>query len=340
MSQYKPSHDSDIDQLGQEEIKRDLLEFPHLHFAIPYGVGRSPLAHSGALPFFGLEASLNIGDPVHETITQQALREVGLIGPRVSYTAPKAWEYTRGTFWNDDPECLLFRADDQVSNYSLRGTAQFGIAFQTIRRSLKEQPPGLDARLLARSHYGDLQFLHAMACSDGEDARTTLNWILEWAEFTYRIAQRPECAKERLCDVTAGNLSRRFPTEQRSVAQVFGVHGEGRVGERALGSLLHLIQDSHAAGHTERHSDGRILEFHSYINQDSGRHAEKDKFVEGKLESTPGALNAVKACVAVLQMYKRAAPWAELLILLRDSIFELSTHARTSSAGAQFQVQR
>lgn len=339
MSRQEPFHDSEIGELGPEEIKRVLHEFPHLHFAIPYGISESPQGEGGPHTFFGLHVRLNIGDPVHETITQKALSQTGLIEPDVRFTEPQAWEYTRGTFWNDDPECLFFRNDDEVDNYSLRGTARFGLAFLSIKSSFRGQTPGLDARLLARSHYGDLQFLHAMACSDGEDAQTTLNWILEWAEFTYGIALQPERAQERLCDVSAGNMRRRFPKEKRTVAQVFGIHRGGRVGERALGSLLHLIQDSHAAGHTERQRDGYILEFHSYVNQDSKRHAEEDKFVNGKLDSTPGALSAVEACAKVLQMYKRAAPWADLLALLREKIFALSPHARASSAGEQFLIR-
>ena len=40
------------------------------------------------------------------------------------------------------------------------------------------------APLLVRSHFGDMQFLHAMAPRDKQDAISVRENIIVWAEFT------------------------------------------------------------------------------------------------------------------------------------------------------------
>src|SRR5438876_120090 len=46
------------------------------------------------------------------------------------------------------------------------------------------------AALLARSHFGDLQPIHAMASQDGETAAKTQKEIMMWEEFTWRVAAK------------------------------------------------------------------------------------------------------------------------------------------------------
>jgi hypothetical protein len=68
-----------------------------------------------------------------------------------------------------------------------------------------------------------------------------------------------------------------------------GNHG-GAVRQRVIGALMHILQDSYAAGHAERNSDGRIFQVHCSIDQDEQRHADGDKVVDGGIDRAPGAL--------------------------------------------------
>ncbi len=201
-----------IDPAELAELKR---AFPHLHVPIPIGTEMRKVEIDGA--FYSLESVLYIGEPVHETITERALKNAGLIAPNEKYSDQPAWDFTRGVFWNDDPECLLFKsnADSLPLTSSVWGGISFLRAFKQTA-SLAKQPGttlGSDARLLVRSHFGDLQFLHAMATRDGEDPRQTLTWILEWAEFAYAVATRPELAAMRVCDVPLPQVRRWFPVK-------------------------------------------------------------------------------------------------------------------------------
>lgn len=45
-----------------------------------------------------------------------------------------------------------------------------------------------DAPLLQRFHFGDLQFLHAVASRDGETAGQTQQSVMMWEEFTWKVA--------------------------------------------------------------------------------------------------------------------------------------------------------
>ena len=331
------TNDETINPAELAELKQ---AFPHLHVPIPIGTELREEELDGA--FYTVESIAYIGDPVHEAMTERALQNTGLLAPHLTYSDQPAWDFTRGVFWNDDPECLLFRSTAEALplTTSVSGGIHFLRIFKRTANLAKQSGTtfGNHDRLLVRSHFGDLQFLHSMATRDGEDPRQTLTWILEWAEFVYAVAMRPELSTMRVCDVPLPQVARWFPNETRTVALLFGVRSSGNVQQRALASLLHLVQDSFASGHTARHSgnDHRIIEFHSYVHQDGNRHAKGDKLIRGSLDQTPGALQAVASCTAILHMYQRQESWQNLMTLLRDSIFELTDAPLLSSAGAEF----
>jgi hypothetical protein len=66
------------------------------------------------------------------------------------------------------------------------------------------------ASLLHRSHFGDLQFMHAMATKDGEPAETTRRKILMWAEFSWRTAMREYGLATWLRDISIAGFSDYF----------------------------------------------------------------------------------------------------------------------------------
>lgn len=138
--------------------------------------------------------------------------------------------------------------------------------------------------LFCASHYGDLQFLHAMASTNadsdsGAAARRTRQKMLEWAAFTYEVATGRIAPEESYCDQFVGRASIRdamvptgFPycgsgSKAWTVAEFFSfrcsrvllwescpvVSGTPDfVPTVAKGALLHMIQDSFSQSHSVR----------------------------------------------------------------------------------------
>ena len=102
-----------IDPAELADLKR---AFPHLHLPIPIGTERKASEIAGIR--YSVESVLSIGDPVHETITERALRNTGLIAAGETYSDRAAWDFTRGVFWNDDPEGLLFQPGAEALPFS------------------------------------------------------------------------------------------------------------------------------------------------------------------------------------------------------------------------------
>ena len=206
-------------------------------------------------------------DPLHETITWNALDcalDQGLVRDadglklcRPLSFAERAKEpgnddspLIRGVWWNDDPEQLL-----NSVNYPR-------FALNMARAERDARTPGeitSASRMQYRSHYGDLQFLHAMAAADGEPAGETRRKMLDWLEFAYAVASGRLDSARTLGEVDMAT-SREFFAGQAdwTVAKLFNPReslGEDLLPEHALGSMLHVIEDSFAAGHTGRKAD-------------------------------------------------------------------------------------
>jgi hypothetical protein len=125
-----------------------------------------------------------------------------------------------------------------------------------------------------RSHYFDLQFLHAMAAAAGEKPEDTLAKIMLWAEVMYRLSIGEGLSgADKLGSVTiASNVTAAAgPTYSYSLSQFFDQYSKPSgtdtlshlltldtackwldLKRRALGSLLHVVQDSYARGHVRR----------------------------------------------------------------------------------------
>jgi hypothetical protein len=310
-----------------------------------------------------IEGPWNVGEPVHESLTQQSLKAAGLIGIGDTYTSTEAWEYIRGAIWNDDPEGLLF--DDQdwlrrptTTNYS--SGIEFGRNFQSgeSEAAAGERMGPNEISLLKRSHFGDMQFLHGMAL-DGEKAAKTRANILNWAEFTYKVGTGEITGSTILKAVTVPGIRSLFPLlGNLRVDELFcikeNLRGLGDVRKRALGSLLHMIQDTYSESHTEREAlgtmkRGKIRSFHSYAEQDPEKHAEKDVLegegaLEGRIAITPGASDAVNQGARVLKMAKAGILWDQVdpaegrspRVVLQE-IFGLADETSPAGPGVPFE---
>jgi serine protease len=287
---------------------------------------------------FQLEGPWNVGDPVHETLTLHALRLAGLVPAGVGFDHASVWEFVRGAFWNDDPLTLLFDDDPRrTDNFSS------GFEFLTQFKAFEREAAagafyGPGDSLLARTHFGDLQFLHAMAARDGETPQATLAAIVRWATFAWKVARGAYPVDTRLGALDEdGMAALRLMDGGKTIADLFHLNGPARLKDRALGSLLHLIQDSFASGHAAREQlangrKGRVRMFFSYAYQDHAAHDSFDRWPPGKTEEErigklPGGLDAVEASTKVAQLWKGSAGVDALEALLLGDIFPLAPDA-------------
>src|SRR5262245_8831357 len=132
---------------------------------------------------------LHFAEPVHEEITNRIYgcdEDKSICGdPETEFAGPVV---QAGVRWNDDPP---FRLEEQSYQHSsckvsetIRFTTQPRCWYEIFKYAKRRAEDGevLDsssrAPLLARSHFGDLQFLHAMASRDGELAEETSQRIM------------------------------------------------------------------------------------------------------------------------------------------------------------------
>ena len=298
---------------------------------------------------------------VHEDLTDAAVACVARWSalppgaarpPCLSYGPPprrhdegnKADPLIRGVWWNDDPNQLLWRWDyptwvvwmDDAHRIATRGRNWLGRR-TTLNQTYKMQ---------YRSHYGDLQFLHAMANADGETAAEVRERILLWAGFAYRVALGDIPIGTRLEDVD-DEVARRFFARQPgwTVNYLFGPKyrwNAETMPDVALGTILHMVQDSFSRAHVERGrpgsagcQQGGIVEFHAYGGQDPALHGSAD--TRAALEADAGLtdrLNPVEAGATMLALARERADWRTVVEpWLRDVAFCLEDPGARAGPG-------
>lgn len=249
-----------------------------------------------------------------------------------------------GVWWNDDPHGFLYRKD--VWN----GVLSWLAAKRSAGRVQKFGPQYRDRAMrgmLYRSHFDDLQFLHAMATRDAEHPSRTRQQIIDWIAFTYRVStgeidERTSLHKlnSSIGDLFAGEDPR------ATVSSLFRRSGMERLATRevALGSLLHVVQDSFAASHTVRAFEaseecpgGRIAQFYAYQRQREKSHGAEDtrKALDATWKNTFTALqNPVEASARMILFVRRKADWTEdVLPYVGQTLFCVDEAAQPSGPG-------
>lgn len=285
---------------------------------------------------FEIEGPFAIGDPVHEVLTMKALIRGGAVPATADRRSPPLAQYIRGVFWNDDPCAQLFSESIRNPLRPSTGLAWY-FDFKKASGNRTGDYSKLDCPLLGESHFGKLQFLHGMASADMVEARITHGQLMAWASVSYRIAIGELDARQPLsADPVAANLLGNVAAS--SPGELFRNATPAETRQRALGSLLHMIQDSYARGHVERQDFGPIVRFLSYRNQDSSKHAHDDAWGEGgsdeaRILATPGAAQAVDAGAGIVAMYVKGSPWAKVEDHLRQIPFRLVGPSELSGPG-------
>jgi hypothetical protein len=209
--------------------------------------------------------------------------------------------------------------------------------------------------LLYRVHFGDMQFLHSMASRDGEEAQLTKDKIMMWAEFTYRLAIGDIDRGIELRKIDIAGMETLFKNRGWTAQQLFTrgdptYRSEKDFRDFALGSLLHLIEDSFSLSHTERdeasgakceaapelYKPGKVLSFHSYANQDKRKHADADKQSALSIHLAKDQPNAVDVGKTLKMYYELKKPWEEVKQYL-ECVFELEYPMAKAGPGQDFQ---
>lgn len=252
------------------------------------------------------------GQPIHEAIT------------RIAYSSAYArklreqtWQspLLGGVEWNDDPEELLRKA---FHYGGWRNALEF-------KRKIALEEKG--TTIMNRSHYGDLQFLHAMLPSDANQT-VALQRLRKWLEYTYQVA---------IGKVPYDTLRRNTPYHEFfakvgcpspggkcTVLDLFDMKLHFRVKdgkpfspaklqenlqELATGAIAHVIQDSYSAGHTRREGGtGKLLEMYRYDAKNREDHC---MFDGGYKMNTANIEKAILETSQFMFMIKTGMEWEQ-----------------------------
>jgi hypothetical protein len=309
----------------------------------------------------------NFKHPVHEEITHRIYgcnyEGATICGdPDAQFATPYV---IAGVRWNDDPPFQM--KQDQAKGTKCKTSYSDGrpmtirfitqpICWADLFLAAKEQvnkdaTKRFDAAhqsvLPLRSHFGDLQFFHSMASSDNEDPAETRNKILAWAELTWGVVRGQYKLETWLKGIDVQVLQQFFDDSGWRMQDLFTLGDPSLrpyVSDVAFGSLLHMIEDSFAAGHVDRMepaqgaqcpgsllpAPGPIREFHSYTRQSSRGHADADTreaFFNNRL--TPDVVDVGRTLVAMRQANRE---WADVRAYLM-CVFDFAPGVRKASAG-------
>lgn len=264
-----------------------------------------------------------------------------------------------GVRWNDDPPFRM-RPSRAACKYeqTIRSNTQpacwYALFKDAEHRAAAGDQFGPGDALLYRSHFGDLQFLHSMASVDGEPAIVTRANVLLWAEFMWGIATQSLPQNKFPRELGVVGIEKYFPGDQ--TAAVLLALGnpqiqprKDRVAEAALGSLLHMVQDSLSTAHVERaeatgvdcagmpsaRQPGAIIRFQNYTGQDAAKHDVQDAadaLSRNILESQPSVVEVSKT---IVDLWRAKVNWAAAQAYF-SCVFSLHDNVQPAGPGDAF----
>lgn len=301
---------------------------------------------------FEIKPNFIKGSPVHEKMTEKAITLSNIHSRAYAYIYDLP--YIKGIFWNDDPELMLCPWCDYF--HIKKWGPQWALKFLTAKsQATREKNPILFVNgdsLLSRSHFGDLQFLHAMAYKNGVPTDETLKKILIWSEFTYKVGIGEISGRTKIRNVQVEGFSNFFDKDKilydQDVASLFHDRAVKRI---AIGSFLHLIQDSYSLSHVERQildnkeerfCRTKIIRFHAYSGQNTDKHAQADKWPSNLITTSANnkTCDPIVVGAKILSYYAdndfAGAKWEVVKIFLVRTVFPLGNPEELSNSGREF----
>jgi hypothetical protein len=309
-----------------------------------------------------------VGNPVHEEITRRALRCPTIESSDVRWSPGCEIDIRyqeAGVRWNDDPAFKFLPGRGEYLGCRAGHTVRLVTQPVCWARVFKhgesaaargERLTGRNSNLLARSHFGDLQFLHAMAATDGEAPEQTRRNVMAWLEFTWRASMGDDGfgSQRMVSRLPIDGFAERFRYNQDwRIQDLFALGNPGArdadsIRKIAFGSLIHVVEDSFAAGHVDRvppkpgascagwRAPGEIREFHSYPRQDSHKHGLADELAALRTHESTTSPNVIDVVSTLGILWRSQVPWDEARRYL-ECVFALAPDARPSSPGDSYQ---
>jgi hypothetical protein len=207
--------------------------------------------------------------------------------------------------------------------------------------------------MLNRSHFGDMQFLHAMASRVGDRARYTKFAIMIWAEFAYKVAIGEIQGSTMLKDVPISGFNRFFPGHEATVENLFLMGDTTYRGSSlknfAFGTLLHMVQDSFSESHVSRDlstqgtpcvskfadgSPAKIDKFLVYSAQDSHKHKTEDDYDALRNDSKKYTPNLIDVGAVLRRLYDESnSNWEAVRQYLDECVYVLKDPDSEADAG-------
>ncbi|SFG10938.1 hypothetical protein SAMN05518865_108155 [Duganella sp. CF458] len=284
-------------------------------------------------------------DPVHEQMTLRSLAQATATGTAgVELEKLAATDSGRsllyGVRWNDSPYVVRTGAMYLFCKLKLQATNSLPcwgsqMLYGKTHPKVETDDPTLLA-MIVRSHFYDMQFLHAM--SEEKVAATEVREkILMWAELVALIQAglvvddtRLEQVVPMLSTNARFHWAKIFPSRPHlrdnknmakwRVGTMFRADRDRaalNLKDVALGSFLHIVQDSYAGGHVEREVSeggsfawGTVKEFHSYQGQDGDWHNCHDRNpINGAWAAAMGEpRNPVNVGANIIRILRAARP--------------------------------
>jgi hypothetical protein len=323
-------------------------------------------------------------EPVHEEITQRIYGcednlkdKPEAWGNRPNCArqnfAPKA--VIDGTRWNDNPPFRVKREfvlpnGEVINKACTEETIKLPRKFDCWRKVYTTSSEkalmifftNRNGVFLNRSHFGDMTFLHSMASRVGDRAQDTKLSILNWAEFTYKVASGSippnTMLKNLMKEAHFSGFEKLFPNQEATVENFFLMgdktyRASSLLKDFAFGTLLHMVEDSFSKSHVWRDlptqkascngSAAKIEKFLVYNSQDAKKHKAED--VYGALrrdvaEYCPHVIDVGKNLVRFYEELKdkqknnqEYSNWDAVRKYLDESVFELKDPDAEADAG-------
>ena len=249
---------------------------------------------AGASPPLAGAYEINPKQPNHERLTAHAERCLAVAAGKMPQRC--ALPANRKAFADVDLDRSVYAAavrwpDDPTRQISATGLGKFVVNLGGERCKKHVEPGKPFGGLMCNSHYGALQFLHAMRSTAPETAAETRAKILAWTRAAFSIATgqgvdattgycayfraQPKLLGDALAPAdfpycndrvdprsgktykawrvhTLFTLECRNPFSSARCTEIVGDGGADLARKRAAGALLHLIQDSFSQSHTAR----------------------------------------------------------------------------------------
>ena len=210
-----------------------------------------------------------------------------------------------GTWWNDDPLMYTWGQGWDITEGILKKLA----ALNDPRRlkydgGIAGCQVDAEQHLGWHSHYGRLQYLHFMTSTPTgsstaeQRVRSSTTDALTWMKFAYAVAMGDLRADSALTETLQREVSlpslalnhcvRLENVKVRTLFSRLGMplhHRNAITPDVALGSMLHILQDSFSPAHTCRvtaHDGGEtkalLADVYNYNEQNTDRHSDKDLY--------------------------------------------------------------